>query len=105
VPGDLVSVYATAKDANSVEAHTDMMFIQADPFEREFTQSQEQGGGGEAAVVAAAEEINLRRFRNAKRKLYPPRSSNRETRTLPNSRLPKSPNCCRNPKPHCMTRP
>jgi hypothetical protein len=45
VPGDLVSVYATAKDANA-EAHTDMMFIQADPFEREFSQSQSGGGGG-----------------------------------------------------------
>jgi hypothetical protein len=45
VPGDLVSVYATAKDGNS-EAHTDMMFIQADPFEREFSQSQVSGGGG-----------------------------------------------------------
>jgi hypothetical protein len=45
VPGDLVSVYATAKDANA-EAHTDMMFIQADPFEREFSQSQQSGGGG-----------------------------------------------------------
>ncbi len=42
VPGDLVSVYATAKDANA-EAHTDMMFIQADPFEREFSQSQAVG--------------------------------------------------------------
>ncbi len=48
VPGDLVSVYATAKDGNpaSAEAHTDMMFIQADPFEREFSQSQAGGGGG-----------------------------------------------------------
>jgi hypothetical protein len=45
VPGDLVSVYATAKDGNA-EAHTDMMFIEADPFEREFTQSQQSGGGG-----------------------------------------------------------
>ncbi len=45
VPGDLVSVYATAKDGNS-EAHTDMTFIQADPFEREFSQSQTSGGGG-----------------------------------------------------------
>src|ERR1700722_11394126 len=45
VPGDLVRVYATAKDGNS-EAHTDMMFIQADPFEREFSQSQQSGGGG-----------------------------------------------------------
>jgi hypothetical protein len=45
VPGDLVSVYATAKDGNA-EAHTDMTFIQADPFEREFSQSQTSGGGG-----------------------------------------------------------
>ena len=45
VPGDLVSVYATAKDGNA-ESHTDMMFIQADPFEREFSQSQQSGGGG-----------------------------------------------------------
>ncbi len=45
VPGDLVSVYATAKDANS-ENHTDMIFIQAEPFEREFSQSQGGGGGG-----------------------------------------------------------
>ena len=48
VPGDLVSVYATARDANpeNAEAHTDMIFIQADPFEREFSQSQQSGGGG-----------------------------------------------------------
>src|SRR3984893_1982334 len=45
VPGDLISVYATAKDGNA-EAHTDMMFIQADPFEREFSQSKAAGGGG-----------------------------------------------------------
>src|SRR4029077_19119957 len=45
VPGDLVSVYATAKDGNA-EAHTDMTFIQADPYEREFSQSQTSGGGG-----------------------------------------------------------
>jgi hypothetical protein len=45
VPGDLVSVYASAKDARS-ESHTDMMFIQVDPFEREFSQSQQAGGGG-----------------------------------------------------------
>ena len=45
LPGDLISVYATAKDANA-ESHTDMMFIQADPFEREYSQSQQSGGGG-----------------------------------------------------------
>jgi hypothetical protein len=47
VPGDLVSFYATAKDARA-EAHTDMFFIQADPFERDFSQSQSAGGGGGA---------------------------------------------------------
>jgi hypothetical protein len=45
VPGDLVSLYATAKDGHS-EARTDISFIQADPFEREFSQSQQSGGGG-----------------------------------------------------------
>jgi hypothetical protein len=45
VPGDLVSVYATAKDGHA-EARTEISFIQADPFEREFSQSQQRGGGG-----------------------------------------------------------
>lgn len=45
VPGDLVSLYATAKDGHS-EARTDITFIQVDPFEREFSQSQQTGGGG-----------------------------------------------------------
>jgi hypothetical protein len=45
VPGDLVSLYATAKDGHA-EARTEISFIQADPFEREFSQSQQSGGGG-----------------------------------------------------------
>ena len=45
VPGDVVSLYATAKDAHE-EAKTDISFIQVDPFEREFSQSQQGGGGG-----------------------------------------------------------
>ncbi|MGH9481575.1 MAG: hypothetical protein ACRD1L_05735, partial [Terriglobales bacterium] len=44
-PGDLVSVYASAKDG-AATARTDMTFIQADPFERDFEQSQQSGGGG-----------------------------------------------------------
>jgi hypothetical protein len=44
-PGDLVSIYATARDGHS-EARTDISFIQVDPFEREFSQSQQGGGGG-----------------------------------------------------------
>ena len=45
VPGDVVSLYAVAKDAHT-ESRTDISFIQADPFEREFSQSQAAGGGG-----------------------------------------------------------
>src|SRR5271170_2616007 len=44
VPGDLVSLYATARDGHS-EARTDITFIQVEPFEREFSQSQQSGGG------------------------------------------------------------
>lgn len=45
VPGDLVSIYATARDGHST-GRTDISFIQVDPFEREFSQSQQMGGGG-----------------------------------------------------------
>jgi hypothetical protein len=44
-PGDVVSLYAIAKDAHA-ETKTDIGFIQVDPFEREFSQSQQSGGGG-----------------------------------------------------------
>lgn len=43
-PGDLVSVYASARDGHA-ESRSDMLFIQADPFERDFSQSQQSGGG------------------------------------------------------------
>ena len=45
VPGDLVSVYATARNGLQ-EARTDIKFIQAEPFEREFSQSQQSSNGG-----------------------------------------------------------
>jgi hypothetical protein len=44
-PGDLVSLYATSRDAHST-ARTDMFFVQAEPFERRYSQSQESGGMG-----------------------------------------------------------
>jgi hypothetical protein len=59
VPGDIVSVYATAKDAHA-ESRTDMFFIQADPFEREFSQSQQMGGGGGGGAGNAPDEISQR---------------------------------------------
>ena len=57
IPGDLVSLYATAKDGHT-EARTDMAFIQADPFEREFSQSQQMGGGGGGGAERAARPIS-----------------------------------------------
>jgi len=45
VPGDVVSLYATARDGHA-DARTDITFVQAEPFEREFTQSQQEGGAG-----------------------------------------------------------
>jgi len=45
VPGDLVSLYAVARDART-SSQTDMYFIEAQPFEREYSQSQQSGGGG-----------------------------------------------------------
>jgi hypothetical protein len=59
VPGDLVSVYATAKDGHA-EARTDISFIQADPFEREFSQSQQSGGGGGGGGQNNQTEISKR---------------------------------------------
>ncbi len=59
VPGDIVSVYATAKDAHA-ESRTDMFFIQAEPFEREYSQSQQSGGGGGGGSGNAPDEISKR---------------------------------------------
>ncbi len=44
-PGDVVALYASARDARST-TNTDMFFIEAQPFEREYSQSQQSGGGG-----------------------------------------------------------
>ncbi len=45
VPGDLVSLYATARDANTT-SHSEIIFAQAEPFDFKFTQSQQMGGMG-----------------------------------------------------------
>jgi hypothetical protein len=42
-PGDLVSLYAMSRDAHTT-ARTDMIFVQTEPFERSYSQSQESGG-------------------------------------------------------------
>ncbi|MGA3188029.1 MAG: hypothetical protein ABSF22_13040, partial [Bryobacteraceae bacterium] len=41
--GDVVSIYATARDARNT-ARTDIAFIETQPFEKNYSQSQSQGG-------------------------------------------------------------
>ena len=58
VPGDVVSVYASARDGHA-EAQTEMSFIQVEPFEREFSQSQENGGGGGAGGASGNNQTEI----------------------------------------------
>jgi hypothetical protein len=60
VPGDLVSVYATARDGHS-EARTVISFIQVDPFEREFSQSQQSGAGAGAGGGQSGDQTEISR--------------------------------------------
>lgn len=46
VPGDLISYYALARDRNS-SARTDIFFVDVQPFDRRYSQSQMSGGGGQ----------------------------------------------------------
>src|SRR5262249_40057723 len=42
---DVIAIYATAKEARTT-AGTDIKFIETQPFEKNYTQSQQMGGGG-----------------------------------------------------------
>lgn len=70
VPGDVVSLYAAAKDARA-ESRTDIAFVQVEPFEREFSQSQQAGGGGggfgsgETQIAEREKEIIAATWRQA----------------------------------------
>ena len=90
VPGDLLSLYATAKDAHS-ESRSDITFVQADPFERDFSQSQQSGGGGgggggggnQAADISAREkEIISATFKQQGLKNVPPATANEQAKFL-----------------------
>jgi hypothetical protein len=60
VPGDVVSVYAQAADARA-QSRSQMFFIQADPYEREFSQSQQAGGGGGGGGGGANDQMEIAR--------------------------------------------
>lgn len=59
VPGDVVSYYASAKDART-ESRTDIYFLQAIPFEIDYSQSQQAGGGGGGGGMNGQSEISQR---------------------------------------------
>lgn len=46
IPGDLISYYAVAEDREN-SARTDIFFIDVQPFDRRYSQSQQSGGGGQ----------------------------------------------------------
>ena len=56
--GDVVSIYATARDARST-ARTDIAFIETQPFEKNYTQSQQQGGGMPGMPSDGAEQTEI----------------------------------------------
>jgi organic radical activating enzyme len=56
-PGDLVSMYAEAKDAKQT-SRTDMVFAQAEPYDLTFRQSQESGGSGGQGAGNESEQIS-----------------------------------------------
>src|ERR1700733_6481879 len=59
VPGDIVSLYATTRDGKNA-AKTDMYFVEAVPFEFEYTQSQAGGGGGGGGGGDQEQQISAR---------------------------------------------
>jgi len=59
VPGDVVSLYASARHARNT-ARTDMYFVEAQPYEREYTQSQQMGGGGGGGQGQQQDQISQR---------------------------------------------
>ncbi len=58
-PGDMVSFYATARDAKTT-AHSDIVFAEAEPFDYKFSQSQQSGGGGGGGAGNESNDISKR---------------------------------------------
>ena len=59
VPGDLISYYAVAEDREN-SARTDIFFIDVQPFDRRYSQSQQAGGGGGQQGGQQQDEISQR---------------------------------------------
>ena len=61
--GDLISYYATAPSDGRNETRTDIYFIEIQPFNRSFSQSQQSGGGGQGG--GQRDEISRRERRSS----------------------------------------
>jgi hypothetical protein len=59
MPGDLISYYAVAEDREN-SARTDIFFIDVQPFDRRYSQSQQAGGGGGQQGGQQQDEISRR---------------------------------------------
>jgi hypothetical protein len=59
VPGDLIAYYAMGTDRDQT-ARTDMYFIQVQPFDRRYTQSQQSGGMMGGGMGQGEQEISKR---------------------------------------------
>ena len=59
VPGDLVSFYATARDATTT-SRSDISFAQTEPFDFKFTQSQQSGGSSGMGLGNSDQDISVR---------------------------------------------
>lgn len=59
VPGDLISYYAVAADREN-SSRTDIFFIDVQPFDRRYSQSQQAGGGGGQQGGQQQDEISQR---------------------------------------------
>ncbi len=59
VPGDLISYYAVAEDRDSL-ARTDIFFIDVQPFDRRYSQSQQSGGQMGGQQGSQQDEISQR---------------------------------------------
>jgi len=57
-PGDLLSMYAVGRDARNT-VQTDIFFLEAQPFEKEYRQGQQAAGGGGGAQGAGEQEGDI----------------------------------------------
>ncbi len=86
-PGDIVAISATARDARAA-AQTDIFFLEAQPYEREFQQSQTMGGG--AAAWKATKKRPTSSSGRRRSSLPPGTRSARRSRARRRRRTPRS---------------